>query len=72
MCNICDTYPCHPRCPNYKPKAYQYCSICNEEIEQDEEYIKNDHGELAHLECSHYTKDLLDFLGYKIKIMNYE
>ena len=70
MCEICRSYPCHPRCPNYiLPKAYYYCSICNEGIYDGEEYIENDFGEYAHWDCFSGTKDLLDFLGYRIRIM---
>lgn len=72
MCEICKSYPCHPRCPYYKTKAYQYCSICNELIEEDEEYIINDHGEHAHLDCTHYTRDLLDFLCCPVRRMTYD
>ena len=70
MCEICRSYPCHPRCPNYiPPKASHYCSICNEGIYDGEEYIENDCGEYAHWDCINGTKDLLEWFGYKIKTM---
>ena len=73
MCEICRNYPCHPRCPNYiPPKASHYCSICNEGIFNGEEYIENDFGEYAHWDCFSDIKDLLDFLGYRIRIMEDE
>lgn len=57
-------------CPNYKPKkSYYYCSICEESIQNGEEYIVNDNGEYAHWECVDHAKDLVKFLGYEIKEM---
>lgn len=49
-----------------------YCSICNEEIFNGEEYIENDNGNYAHWECVDYGRDLARWLGYEIKIMNNE
>ena len=70
MCEICRSYPCHPRCPNYiPPKATHYCSICDEGIYNGEEYIENDFGEYAHWECVDYGRDLDKFLRYEIKEM---
>ena len=58
------------QCPNFVPqKASRYCSICNYGILDGEEYIENDVGEHAHWDCFSGTKDLLDFLGYRIRIM---
>ena len=58
----------HPRCPLYKPpKSTHYCSICEDPIENGEEYIENDIGEYAHYECFRGTKDLLKWLRYKIR-----
>ena len=58
------------RCPNYiSSKAKHYCSICNEGIYEGEEYIENDDGEYAHWDCVDYDRDLVKFLGYKIKTM---
>lgn len=60
----------HPRCPLYEPlKISHYCSICNEGIYGGEEYIENDCGEYAHLDCVDYGRDLAKFLGYEIKTM---
>ena len=75
MCEICRSYPCHPRCPNYiPPKASNYCSICGEGIYEGEEYIINDNFEYAHWDCVDYGRDLAEFLGYETKIMkgNYD
>ena len=70
MCEICRSYPCHPRCPNYiPPKASHYCSICNEGIYDGEEYIINDNHEYAHLDCLSYGRDMAEFLGYGTSIM---
>ena len=73
MCEICRSYPCHPRCPNYiPPKASYHCSICQEGIYNGEEYIENDDGEYAHWECFDGMRDLLEWLGYEIKTMEDE
>ena len=70
MCSICKQYPCNVRCPNYiPPKASHCCSICNEGIINGEEYIVNDDGEYAHLDCIDYARDLAEWLGYEIKEM---
>lgn len=70
-CEYCHQYiDHHPRCPLYEPpKVSHYCSICSEGIFNGEEYIENDYGEYAHLECVDYGRDLARFLGYKIKMM---
>lgn len=61
------------RCPNYKPqKSNHNCSECGENILVGEEYIVNDNGDYAHFECVDYARDLLKFLGYKIKEMEGE
>ena len=73
MCEICRSYPCNCHCPNYMPpKVTNYCSICSEGIYDGEEYIENDFGEYAHWDCVDYGKDLVKFLGYKIKTMEDE
>ena len=54
------------------PKTSHYCSICQEGILNGEEYIENDYGEYAHLECVDYGRDLAKFLGYEIKEMDDE
>ena len=70
MCQLCRSYPCNCHCPNHIiPKASHYCSICQEGIYDGEEYIENDVGEYAHLECVDYGRDLAKFLGYEIKTM---
>ena len=73
-CNECGRTNGHTSgCPNYIPfNATYYCSICNEGIYDGEEYIENDCGEYAHMGCFSGTNDLLNFLGYKIKIMEDE
>ena len=71
MCEICRSYPCHPRCPNYiPPKASHYCSICKEGIYDGEEYIENDYGKYAHWDCIENKEDLLDFLDKSINIVS--
>lgn len=70
ICDLCRQNPCHVRCPNYTPpKATHYCSICGEGIYDGEEYIENDYGDYRHYECFYGMRDLLEWLGYKIKTM---
>ena len=73
-CIQCGQYGTHhSRCPLYEPPiATHYCSICNEGIINGEEYIENNYGEYAHWECVDYGRDLVKFLGYKIKTMEDE
>ena len=73
-CEYCHGEGYHfTQCPNFvPPKSSHYCSICNYGILDGEEYIENDIGEYAHWECFNGTKVLLDFLGYRIKIMEDE
>ena len=56
-------------CPFYESKKTgYYCSICKEEIYVGDRYVENNNGEYAHWDCVDYnSRDLLDFLGYKIK-----
>ncbi len=72
MCEICKSYPCHPRCPNYKPPTtYCKCYLCNDEIQIGEEYIESLNGNYAHLECCSLSGilDTIKFLDIEIKIM---
>lgn len=62
--------PCHFRCPNYfSSKPIHFCSACSSEIIDGEEYIENLNGEYRHYECFHGRRDLLEWLGFAIKIM---
>lgn len=62
--------PCLPACPNFiPPRALHYCSSCGEGIYDGEEYIENLDGEYRHYECFHGMRELLEWLGYKIKTM---
>ena len=72
MCQVCGIIGGHHcGCPNYiAPKTNHRCSICEEGIFSGEEYIVNDNGDYAHLECVDYARDLVKFLGYEIKEMN--
>ena len=75
MCDICGMQDNnhHPRCPYYEPPNPKYkCCICENGIYDGEEYIENDFGEYAHWDCFSGTKDLLNFLGYRIRIMEDE
>ena len=52
----------------YRRKLH-YCSSCKEGIYDGEEYIENQNGEYRHYECFHGMKDLLEWLGYRIRTM---
>lgn len=70
MCSICNYTHCHPRCPNYIPqKSRHFCDVCGEGICKGEEYIENSDGECRHYDCFQGIKELLNWLGYEIKIM---
>lgn len=70
-CEICGNIITHnPRCPNYiSPKAVNYCSACGQGIYCGEEYIVNDNGEYRHYDCIFGLRNLLDWLGYELHIM---
>lgn len=51
-------------------KSARLCSSCGEGICDGEEYIENQNGEYRHYECFHGMRDLLEWLGYEIKIMD--
>ena len=70
MCEICKSYPCHPRCPCYTPpKSLHICDICNDGIQNGEDYIVNENNDYAHWECFDGTKHLANWLGYVVKEM---
>ena len=70
MCQYCHQSICPPRCPNFvSPRANLYCSVCGEGIYEGEEYIENEEGDYRHFDCFYGMKDLLEWLGYKIKTM---
>lgn len=71
ICELCLKYPCKdPRCPNYTPKKSNiHCSYCGERIAYGEEYIENYEGKCRHEDCFEGRSDLLNWLGYEIKIM---
>lgn len=71
QCDICGQVIGHNyRCPNYIPrKPSHYCSSCGEGIYEGEEYIQNQDGDFRHYECFYGMKDLLEWLGYEIKIV---
>lgn len=72
-CDICGRFggSHDPRCPNYNtPKSSYYCSICDEPILENEEYIVNDDGDYRHYECFRGMRDLLEWLGFEVKKMS--
>ena len=73
-CEYCRRNFGHPSsCPNAnEQKSEHNCSECGENILIGEEYIVNDNGDYAHLECVDYARDLAKFLGYDVKEMEDE
>lgn len=70
VCAGCDVVFCPSRCPNYVPeRAIHYCSICGNGIYDGEIYIENDDGNVAHWDCIDTKRDLAEWLGYEIKVM---
>ena len=69
MCEYCHQSPCHPRCPNYVPEKVYTCTMCDEPIDEGEEYVDID-GDPCHFDCVDdlTTKELLGFLDVDIKI----
>ena len=60
------------RCPNYIPSTpSRYCSICNEGIYANEEYVANKNDKYAHYDC--FTDlsfhSMIEWLGGEIRIM---
>lgn len=72
-CRYCKSTINHLRgCPLYTgKKSSYYCSICGEGIYDGEEYIENDDGDFAHLDCLS-VREMVEFLGYKTKTMESE
>ncbi len=72
-CDICGRTIEHDiRCPYYtSPKTRHYCSICDNEINDGEEYIENLDGEYVHYDCltdlSYHT--MIEWLGGEIMTM---
>jgi hypothetical protein len=51
MCSICHRSPCSSRCPNAEePEVLYKCALCNEGIEEGEEFIRYE-GSYYHAEC---------------------
>lgn len=46
-----------------------YCSICSYGIFEGDDYVENENGDLAHWECFRDTRHLLEWFGYRVKIM---
>lgn len=71
FCDYCHGYGYHKLgCPLDESFETDYiCSICGDCIQNGDEYLENDDGEMAHWECINYGMRMLEFLGYTIKIM---
>ena len=72
LCDICRSYNDHiTHCPkHFLPKALFYCSSCGEGIYDGEEYIDNHNGEYRHFDCIQSIRDLVEWLGYDVEIMD--
>ena len=65
----------HYRCPNYdgrnnKPRIMPECDICGRTITDNDEYIENENGDMAHWECVDGKYHLLQWFGYDVKQMS--
>lgn len=71
MCETCGKMVGHdPRCPEYISKTtIHYCSFCGDGICDGEEYIENLDGDYRHYDCFSGMRDLLEWFGYEVKIM---
>ena len=70
MCEICRQEPCDSRCPNYTLQNVKYyCDSCGQGIYDGENYLENENGDKRHFDCFYGMRDLLEWLGYKIKVM---
>ena len=68
-CEYCLRYCEHDRrCPNYTPiDTGVVCDICGEIIEYGDEYVENEMGEYAHLDCVDKGRDMANFLEKSIR-----
>ena len=70
MCSLCLHTPCLTNCPNYTPpKTNCICDICDQGIYSGEEYLENQDGEYAHLDCFRGQIHMIEWLGFKLKTM---
>lgn len=70
MCDICRFTPCRSGCSNAEPKSSgEACEFCGQDILIGEEYVKNIYGEFRHFDCYGGIKDLLDWLGFPVMVM---
>lgn len=53
-------------------KCKHYCSICSYEIVDGEDYIENHEDKFAHWDCIHSCRQLLEWFGKRIRIMEDE
>lgn len=70
-CPYCLRYEGHDSmCPLYEmPEGKHTCTVCGEDIYPGEEYIVNPENDYVHWECVECKKSLVEFLGYKVEIM---
>ena len=48
MCDVCGSYPCHPRCPNAdEEQPVVFCVKCGEEIYENDSYYRIDNLDLC-------------------------
>lgn len=68
-CEYCHWTSGHPSsCPNAdEPKSDYQCSFCEEGIYEGEEYVINQDGDYAHLDCVDATREVISWFGSEIK-----
>ncbi len=75
MCDICQHWPCVPRCPNYKmPKTGIRCMFCGEEIQYGEPFLEFTMGQSC-IRCAEDKKIFLnkdDEIDYEVKSLYLE
>ena len=72
MCQICNHIPCCHTCPNYEEKVIAKCSICFDNICDDESYAVID-GDFYHIDCLENDctlKELIEMFGGEIFLEN--
>lgn len=74
MCSICNKLECPTGCPNYSPIIGDVCDVCGEPIIFGDEYVENDVGDKAHIDCMYMTRFIIEWFGHEIKTMgdNYD